>query len=117
MIGRELENDTDIGNYRLTCNSTKDAIDGDEYSFWRKRFLDYFDALSMADSCARRRANKSLKDIYMQRRRLLQQGADFESGSTTRDAMGCLAVMRDLIIGMSKLHLHTLRVSDPIFAL
>lgn len=103
MIGLELENDTDLGTYRLICISTKNAIDGDNYSFWRKRFLTKFDAPSASGSSKRCIANESIIEMYQLRRKLLRRGATFEHGGSTQAENNCLLVVRDLVVGMYEL--------------
>ncbi|GAB7350915.1 hypothetical protein MBLNU459_g1427t1 [Dothideomycetes sp. NU459] len=98
MIGAELENDTDIAKYRLICVSTKDAIDGDDDSFWRKRFLQHFDLPMATVSTKRHLDSGTLKQMYQQRRQALRQGANFRLGSDPKNKSKCLKVMRDLIV-------------------
>ncbi len=43
-IGSFCTYDSDLCHFRLICRSTLDAVDADNCSFWRRRFLDTFEA-------------------------------------------------------------------------
>lgn len=43
-IASQSTYDSDLCNFRLICRSTHDAVDADNCSFWRRRFLDLFES-------------------------------------------------------------------------
>lgn len=97
-IGSYCTYDSDLCNFRLICRSTHDSVDGDNCSFWRRRFLDVFEqSISLQTS-----GNLAFKKAYQKRRSVLKNGAQFRTGETRRERE-CLEVIRDLVVGESSL--------------
>lgn len=92
--------DKSITSYRLTCTSTKHALDEDEGSFWRTRFLDTFDPPPPHNIPTEERSvvNEWFKKQYQCRRRVEHQKFSFQVGNSQNE-MACLSLMRDLING------------------
>jgi hypothetical protein len=90
--------DKSVTSYRLTCISTKHALDEDEGSFWRTRFLDTFDHPQNIPTGERSVVNEWFKKQYQCRKRIERQKFSFQVGNTERE-MECLSLMRDLING------------------
>ena len=91
-IASHIENDSDICNFRLICRSTLDAVDADNCSFWRRKFLSCF------EKPVKTMSNFEFKRTYQKRRGVLKCGALFYLGDTKREKE-CLEVVRDLICG------------------
>lgn len=96
-IATFIEYDSDICSFRLICRSTRDAVDADKNSFWRKRFLSLFER--PATSLVGEEGNLVFKKTYQRRRSVLKHGADFVIGESARER-ACLEVLRDMIVGM-----------------
>lgn len=92
-IASFLEYDTDICNFRRICRPTLDAVDADNYTFWRRRFVSHFE-----DCCWPRTQNVKYRVSYQARKRLLKNGAVFTTGETRKERK-CLELIRDLAIG------------------
>ena len=43
-IASFLEYDSDLCNFKYISQGARDAVDADNHSFWRRRFLQYFEA-------------------------------------------------------------------------
>ena len=93
-----IEADQDICAFREVCKITRDAVDGDNFSFWRRRFLSVFEQPFGYED------NKSYRDGYQKRRQMLKLGAEFKRGHT-RPEKDCLEILKDLILGKSMLFL------------
>lgn len=91
-IASYLEEDRDICNFRLVCQNTRNAIDGDKFSFWRKRFRDAFDPLLHATN------NTTVKETYQHRCKVVKHGVNFRSGRSSPE-VEYLKVLRDLVVG------------------
>ena len=91
-IAHHIEADQDLCAFRVVCKATRDAIDGDNLSFWRRRFLGTFEKATGYKS------NKAYKEAYQKRKKAMKFGADFKRGSSRREK-ACLEVLRDLILG------------------
>lgn len=107
--------DKSITSYRLTCTSTKHALDEDEGSFWRTRFLDTFDPPPPQNIPPGERSvvNEWFKKQYQCRRRIELQRFSFQVGNSHNE-MACLSLMRDLINGAWLDHVNAAAVADPI---
>ena len=90
--------DKSVTSYRLICTSTKHALDEDEGSFWRTRFLDAFDPPQKIPTGERSIVNEWFKKQYQCRKRVEYQRFSFQVGNSQRE-MECLSLMRDLING------------------
>lgn len=90
--------DKSITSYRLICRSTKYALDEDEGSFWRTRFLDTYDHSKSAPTSTRSVMNEWFKKQYQCRKRIERQRVDFQAGNTQKE-MECLSLLKDLING------------------
>jgi hypothetical protein len=94
MIALNLS-DKDVGNFRLICVSTNDAIDADHDRFWFYRFREHFDP----PRCPH--ANHSqTKQIYQARRHAMNRGMRFIHGYT-RQEKAYLQMVKDIIVGKS----------------
>ena len=86
------------------CRSTLDAVDADNCSFWRRRFLDYFEkpttGVSFEANTNAAWNNVAYKKAYQKRRSALKNGAKFAVGASKRETE-CLEVLRDLVVGES----------------
>ena len=94
-IASYLDYDSDLCSFRLICRSTLDAVDADNCSFWRRRFLDVFET---STTLTTGKNNVAFKKAYQKRRGCLKNGASFRSGDTKRERE-CLEVLRDLVVG------------------
>ena len=95
MIALAIVDDADLQNYRLSCHFANDAADGDNGSFWRKRFLAHYDATSAGYQVC----NGEYKRMYVHRQ--LRLGFHDRTGkSKSGDERRSLEVLRDLIAGM-----------------
>ena len=98
-IASFLDYDSDICNFRLICRSAHDAVDADNCSFWRRRFVACFETPTKSMD------NVAYKKVYQKRRGALKCGAIFQTGETKREKE-CLEVLRDLVVGeLSSFHL------------
>ena len=87
-----LESDRDLITYLSICKSTFVAVNADNLSFWRRRFLEFYEQPLDFPS------NVALKQRYKNRRWALKHGARF-SGGTKQNEQAVLLVLRDLILG------------------
>jgi hypothetical protein len=94
-IAAYLDYDSDLCAFRLICRSTLDAVDADNCSFWRRRFLGVFETSTTLTTL---RNNVAFKKAYQKRRGCLKNGASFRTGETKRERE-CLEVVRDLVVG------------------
>ena len=94
-IASHLDYDSDLCAFRLICRSTLDAVDADNCSFWRRRFLDVFESSAALTTL---RNNVAFKKAYQKRRGCLKNGASFRTGESKRERE-CLEVLRDLVVG------------------
>lgn len=76
----------------LICQETYNAVNGDNLSFWRKRFLHHFDMLDYSVSNAR------LKRMYQERRDTLRKGTVFKHGNRRKESQ-CVEVLKNLLLG------------------
>nr|POE47505.1 casein kinase ii subunit beta-2 [Quercus suber] len=91
-IASFLDSDQDLTSYRITCRSAHSAIDADNNSYWRRRFLSRFEKPGWDNP-----SNLILKHKYQSRRRLLRKGALFQTGDTNSEER-CLIMLRELIL-------------------
>ena len=99
-----LEDDL-LCNFRLACQAMHNAVDADNCSFWRRRFLSRFEKPADADSEGWKGAkgNVRFREAYQKRRWVMKNGASsFVTGDTAREEK-CLEVLRDLVVGTSPL--------------
>lgn len=99
MIALNIGNDKDLANFRLICRQTKHAIDGNNGSFWRKRFHQGYDAKAPIVSNSRTLVNNNYRIMYQRRRHYLKHGCTFDRAGITSTELRCLDILRDLIIG------------------
>lgn len=95
-IAHYLDADKDVCNFRLVCRSTRDAIDGDNGSFWRTKFRSkYSYAVEGAGS------NAELRDEYQMRAKYLRGGLTEKFAYLGWDApeKKILEVLKSLIVG------------------
>lgn len=90
-----VEYDKDLCSFRGICRSTNDAIDADNCSFWRRRFLAHFDLPINTLS------NQEYRTAYQRRRHILKNGAAFDAGMTEREHM-CIKELMEMILGVLK---------------
>ncbi|KAK5114906.1 hypothetical protein LTR62_002065 [Meristemomyces frigidus] len=72
-IATYLDSDFDLCNYNATCKATNEAVDQDNYSFWRQRFTSTFERPSWSG----RRSNFEFKKQYQRRQSALRYGANY----------------------------------------
>jgi hypothetical protein len=77
----------------LICHGTNDAIDADNFSFWRARFQSKF-------AFREGPTNEELKETYQRRLKQLRRGTgyDFFRGHKNREK-DVLLVLQELVIG------------------
>ncbi|KAF2189704.1 hypothetical protein K469DRAFT_561995 [Zopfia rhizophila CBS 207.26] len=92
-IAQYLDSDRDICNYRLICRRTNDAVDGDNFSFWRIRFRETF---AMKERSGVQ--NNILKKQYEDRKMCLRlgTGVKFHCGNEKSERK-VMQVLKDLI--------------------
>ena len=95
-IASFLDCDLDICRFCRICQSTYNAVDADNCSFWRRRFLEYFEKPGRKTYPT----NATYKFQYQRRKLVFKFGATFKAGETKRE-IECLEVLRDLICGES----------------
>ncbi|KAK5137404.1 hypothetical protein LTR08_008982 [Meristemomyces frigidus] len=103
QIASYLDSERDLCHYRLTCQSTHDAVDADSCSFWRRRFLATFEKPTWSSG-----NNLRYKAAYQKRKRALMFGAKFEVAllktpgkdlvRQVAKSVNALEVLRDLIV-------------------
>jgi len=93
MIAHHFETDKDIVLYRSLCHATKNAVDGDNYAFWRAKFCEKYDVKHGT-------SNKQMRDKYRSRSYLLRRGLsyDFFRGHHSGE-IRVAQMLKDLIIG------------------
>ena len=103
MIALELTSDADLATFRLICGNTRDAVDSDGASFWRKRYLAVFDrprALPFTHPSSRNKnVNAWFRIKYQDMRRVLRKGTSFKTGGGSKVEEICLVLLRDLAVG------------------
>jgi len=103
-IASYLTGDSDLCNFRLISQSTHDAVDADNNSFWRRRFLAVFET-PMWGANRSGDINVKFKREYQRRRRCLLFGAKYEAavwkheGKEIRKGTEALEVLRELLVG------------------
>lgn len=97
-IAAQIEGDNDLGKYRFVCKATKESVDADNLSFWRRRFHERFEKSAVITN------NAEFKRVYQRRRFWLKNGAIFKTGDTRKEKE-CLEVLRELVVGESFLPL------------
>lgn len=97
-IGLQIESDKDLCNFQSSCRhantTTKDG------KFWRRRFKLEFDSPRVGSFIQN---NAHFEDQYKKRRDVLRNKPFFLQGTSRRE-MQCLAVLKDLILGMFVMH-------------
>ena len=106
MIALELTSDADLEAFRSVCTATKDSVDSDGGTFWRRRFLTVFDHprhLPSTEPNSRTRKITSLNAWFMTKyktmRQVLRSGCDFKTAGHTKEEKLCLVFLRDLAVG------------------
>jgi hypothetical protein len=96
-IASYLESDKDICAFRSICRQTRDAIEGNNHSFWRIKFREKYAPAEKA------KTNVDLKAIYQTRAKRLSRGAseDFQLQGHGKSELRLLDVLRSLIVGTS----------------
>lgn len=115
-IARFIAEDKDIGNFRLICHATDNAVDSDGFSFWRHRFLDQFDAPKLGYTGGRVVNSAEIREEYKARKEMtnvihpdfqklgkVKPKLRFRVGHGNREKIA-LRVLRDLINGMHHEH-------------
>ncbi|TKA76036.1 hypothetical protein B0A55_05109 [Friedmanniomyces simplex] len=105
-IASYLTSDFDLCNFRLVSHATHDAVDADNDSFWRRRFLAVFETPVWGGGRGRSTATSNLKfkREYQKRRRCLMFGAKYEAALTRREGKEirkgteALEVIRELLV-------------------
>ena len=98
-IALSFESDKDVASFREVCQSTRNAVDADACSFWRRRFLMAFEKPpDWRPSGDRARDNRRYRNEYSHRQVVLKRGADFALGSRWSEQK-CLRVILDMILG------------------
>lgn len=97
-IASHLEYDSDLTTFRLICRSTNNAVDGDSSSFWRRRFLSYYEPTRAKPTGRRLIDNNKYKVAYQKRRMHIKRGTNFTFGNT-KEEIACLETLRDLALG------------------
>ena len=94
MIVRNLHDHKDIANFSLICKETNNAVEGDNFSFWRAKFREDF---VMLDG----KSNEQLRRRYKYRwawiNKAAKQGFAFRHGNTSAEK-AILKVLKDLIV-------------------
>ncbi|KAI9700178.1 MAG: hypothetical protein M1820_006846 [Bogoriella megaspora] len=85
-----IEADSDLVAFAFICRETNNAIDADNCSFWRRRFLGCFTGV-VGDT------NFDMKDRYKERRSILRKGATFKLGGRMLEKQ-CLGLIQDLLL-------------------
>lgn len=93
MIAASIERDSDLAAFRAICRATNEAVDCKQHSFWRMRFLAYFDPLPSGS-----REHLVFKEQYQHRRKVLRSSPIIRDGSTKIEQR-TIRVLRDLIVG------------------
>lgn len=88
-----LEDDKDISNYASICTVTRNAIEGDNLSFWRVKWRQRFALLED-------RTNRELRRIFKRRAKYLRRGMVlvWNRGRTPRE-LSVIGVLKELIVG------------------
>jgi hypothetical protein len=87
-----VEYDKDLCSFRTICRSTYDAVDADNCSFWRRRFLEQFDSPTTPMN------NAEYRKAYQERRYYLKNGAAFQNGTTEREDK-CVRKLMEILLG------------------
>lgn len=95
-IASFIESDIDLCNFRLVISSMNNAVDDDNLSFWRRRFLAHFDKFTATGD--RYEVNLSHKVKYQERKHYLKYGALFQNGETDKE-MQCLVMVVEMMLG------------------
>ncbi|KAI5251286.1 hypothetical protein E4T42_04468 [Aureobasidium subglaciale] len=112
LIASNLD-DKDLATYRLVCQSTKSALDEDEGSFWRTRFLNTFDyPENIPIEKKRSKMNEWFKKKYQYRKHTERQRFEFQVGNSQRE-VECLSLIKDLINESFNINTHTRRSKEP----
>ncbi|KAF2654384.1 hypothetical protein K491DRAFT_768939 [Lophiostoma macrostomum CBS 122681] len=92
-IAHYLESDEDICNFRLICQATHDAIDGDNGSFWRAIYRETYAYVAAS-------SNDFLKKDYQCRRKYLNWGVihGFSKHGNDRVEVKVIQVIKSLIL-------------------
>ncbi|KAK5675128.1 hypothetical protein LTS10_012202 [Elasticomyces elasticus] len=102
-IATYLTTDSDLCTFRLVSQSTHDAVDADNNSFWRRRFLSVFETPTWGVTRSASQ-NVKFKFEYQRRRKCLMFGAKYEAALVRRDAVQirkgtqALEVVREMLV-------------------
>ena len=100
-MASHLDSDRDLCNFRLTCHSANEAVDHDNYSFWRRRFMSTFEKPSWSS-----KPNVEYKRQYKRRKNALLYGARFDvaikfaRAKEIPKAIRALEVLKEMLLGM-----------------
>jgi len=109
-IASYLDSDFDLSSFCSVSHSTNVAVNADNNSFWRRRYLAFFEKPT-SWSADDRRKNAKYKAVYQRYRRRLLYGAVFKtalgSGSASERFQGvgirkgteALEVLKSLVCG------------------
>lgn len=97
-IASYLGSDKDICAFRLICRQTRDAIEGNNLSFWRMKFREKYAHADKAKT-----SNADLKAKYQERSKRLRRGVSegFRNQGHGKSEQKLLNVIRSLILGKS----------------
>lgn len=97
-IASYLESDKDIVTFRLICRQTCWAIEGNNSSFWREKFVEKYD-----HSDKMKTSNAELEAKYQERSKRLRRGVSqgFQKNGHGSSEKKLLNVLRSLILGTS----------------
>lgn len=106
MIALHTTSDADLARFRLICVDTRNAVDSDGATFWRRRFLATFDPPrsesvegTLERSTKRRKpVNQWYKGKYQALRMMLRTGADFRNAGNSAKENYYLVLLRDLAV-------------------
>ncbi|KAF2761678.1 hypothetical protein EJ05DRAFT_181587 [Pseudovirgaria hyperparasitica] len=91
-IASFIADDRDLCAFRSICSATRNAIDGDKFSFWRSRFREHFDLVKGVEA-------EKLRRRYQHRMRHMRHNdtTRFSKGSE-RQSKSLLNIVKDLIL-------------------
>lgn len=92
-IAECLDSDTSLCNFQASCRSAREAIEGDNFSLWRRRYISNFEPTGWDQS-----ENSKYKKAYHDQRKVLKNGAIFVEGRSLKERT-CLNLMKELIVG------------------
>lgn len=98
-IAENICSDHDVASFRLICQSTNDALNGDRKSFWRRRFLDQFDKPAIPRNQSMIQINDHIYEKYKTRCAILKRRTDFATVGNSHQERQCLQTLFELVVG------------------